>query len=148
MIGAHLMSPWDARADGHARDASMAPVARGRRLRTVNNAITALLRAAAAVRKPGDPPPITSAPRKVLFVKLVGLGDAVMVRSLAGHLQRALPEVEIGMLGGPATADVLGALPRVTVHQYDPANLDRGLRAGLRVLRADKEASRYNVELR
>jgi heptosyltransferase-2 len=136
MMGARLVSPADSRTGDHPRDASLAPVARRRRLRTVNDAMTGLLRAAAAAQERRDPAPIASAPRKVLFVKLVGLGDAVMVRSLAEHLQRVRPEVEIGMLGGPATADVLGALPRVTVHQYDPANLDRGLRAGLRVLRA------------
>ena len=141
MMGARLVLPSDSGTGRHPQDASAVPFASRQRLRTLNSAITVLLRVAAAFHERRDAAPLTSTPRKVLFVKLVGLGDAVMVRSLAEHLQRARPEVEIGMLAGPATAEVLGALPRVRVHQYDPANLDRGLRAGLRALRAIRRQS-------
>ena len=51
--------------------------------------------------------PLSTVPRRILAVKVHGLGDSVMVRSLLEHFRRRHPDVEIGVLAGPANRDVL-----------------------------------------
>lgn len=46
-------------------------------------------------------------PRKLLVMKLSGLGDAVMVRSLIEHMREQDPALQIGVLGGPSTIEML-----------------------------------------
>jgi ADP-heptose:LPS heptosyltransferase len=65
--------------------------------------------------------------RRLLVAKLVGMGDAVLVRSLVERLMHTHPEIEIGALAGPATREVLETIPRVRLHTYDPAGGDFGL---------------------
>src|SRR5687768_4155872 len=66
--------------------------------------------------------------RRLLIVKLVGMGDAVLIRSLMHHLKCAHPHLEIGALAGPATREVLETIPEVRLHTYDPARADVGIR--------------------
>ncbi len=68
-----------------------------------------------------EPPPTAT---RVLMVKLVGMGDAVLMRSVIAHLQRRRPELTIGVLAGPATRPVLGTIHRVRVHSFDPGGAD------------------------
>ncbi len=65
--------------------------------------------------------------RRILLAKLVGMGDAVLIRSLAEHLRGLRPDADIGVLAGPATREILGVNSSFRVHHYDPAGADRGL---------------------
>jgi heptosyltransferase-2 len=76
----------------------------------------------------GPTAPVPIGPvRRLLVVKLVGMGDAVLMRSLIVHLQRACPSIELGILAGPTTREVLETLPHVRLHTYDPARADFGV---------------------
>jgi heptosyltransferase-2 len=63
--------------------------------------------------------PDTSA-RKLLVIKLSGLGDAVMVRSLINHFRKRDPMLKIGVLGGPSTIEALSSCSDFRVHRYQP----------------------------
>lgn len=71
-------------------------------------------------------------PGRILAVKVHGMGDAVMVRSILEHLRRRHPEVEIGVLAGRANSDVLTTGSNFQLHRYDPRSL--GLAAVMRTL--------------
>ena len=77
-----------------------------------------------------DPAPLSRAPRRLIAVKVHGMGDAVMVRSLLEHLHRRHPAMEIGVLAGPATREVLSVGSLFRVHVYDQNK--RGFRAIVR----------------
>jgi ADP-heptose:LPS heptosyltransferase len=68
--------------------------------------------------------PLRTVPRRILAVKVHGMGDGVMVRSLLDHLQRRHPVVEIGVLAGPANRDVLTVDSKFHLHLYDRASLN------------------------
>lgn len=54
--------------------------------------------------------------RRLLIVKVNGMGDAVMIRSIMEHVKRRSPELQIGVLVGRQTSEVmtLGADLRCT----------------------------------
>jgi hypothetical protein len=54
-----------------------------------------------------DAHPLATVPRRILAVKVHGLGDSVMVRSILEHFRRRHGEVEIGVMAGAANRDVL-----------------------------------------
>lgn len=113
-------------------------------LRRVNRVARAVLQ-----KLPAAPRPAAQAPRvvrwqRILLVKLVGMGDSVMVRSLADHLQRLVPDAGIGVLAGPATREVLGVNSNFMVHHYDPSGSDRGIWRALAKVREIREQS-YDV---
>lgn len=70
--------------------------------------------------------PVLAVPRRLLAVKVHGLGDSVMVRSLLDHFHRRHPEAEIGVLAGSASRDVLTAGSSFQLHHYDRRNLGPG----------------------
>ena len=76
-------------------------------------------------RKPldGVAVPLSDLPRRILAVKVHGLGDSVMVRSLLEHLSRRHPDLEIGVLAGAANREVLTASSSFVLHQYDQRGL-------------------------
>ena len=79
-------------------------------IRRIDAALQAVLAAFGPSHTKGfAPAPLSGPKRRVLLVKLVGMGDAVLVRSLAEHLQRVRPDLEIGVLAGAATCEVLGS---------------------------------------
>ena len=45
--------------------------------------------------------------RRLLIVKVNGMGDSVMIRSIAEHLRQRRPDLEIGVVVGPATREVM-----------------------------------------
>lgn len=104
-------------------------------LRALNSAAAQALLAAGRSRTLSRPWRPVGPVRHVLVVKLVGMGDAVLVRSLVEHVQRAHPRIQIGALAGPSTREVFETLPRVRLHTYDPAAADFGVARGVAKLR-------------
>jgi heptosyltransferase-2 len=88
--------------------------------------------------------PLSTVPRRVLVVKVHGLGDSVMVRSLLEHFRRRHPNVDIGVLAGPANRDVLTTGSEYHLHEYDQRTLSAG--TILRTL-ADIRKLRYEAAI-
>jgi lipopolysaccharide heptosyltransferase II len=88
--------------------------------------------------------PLSTVPRRILAVKVHGLGDSVMVRSILEHFRRRHPGVEIGILAGPANRDVLTTGSEYQLHQYDQRTL--GVSTILRTLR-DIRKRRYEAAI-
>jgi len=112
----------------------------------VNAAAASVLRLLPVPRRPSVPTEGVGPWRRILLVKLVGMGDGVMIRSLAEHIRRLRPDAEIGVLVGPATRDVMGLNAPFTTHLYDPAGGDRGISRFLAQVRAIRSA-RYDLVL-
>jgi len=74
---------------------------------------------------PSDQSPSSTVhvPKRLLAVKVHGLGDTVMVRAILEHLRRRNPEIEIGILAGPATHEILSAESNFRIHLYEPQRL-------------------------
>lgn len=107
-----------------------------------NRAIDGALRLLPAAGAQESAPPQEA--RRVLMVKLVGMGDAVLMRSVVEHLQRRRPELAIGVLAGPPTKHVLETLPGVRVHAFDPGGADAWPRRQLAMIRELRRES-YDV---
>jgi ADP-heptose:LPS heptosyltransferase len=75
----------------------------------------------------------------VLVVKVHGMGDAVLVRSAIEHLRRRDPSLEIGVLAGEATQEVLTVGSNFATHLYSQKQLT--LWSTLRTLREIKARS-------
>ncbi len=67
--------------------------------------------------------PLPAVPRRLLVVKVFGMGDSVLVRSLTQHLTVRNPEMEIGVLVGPATRELMTLGADFRVHQYTHRSL-------------------------
>jgi ADP-heptose:LPS heptosyltransferase len=63
--------------------------------------------------------PAKQSPRRLLIVKVHGMGDSVLIRALIELLQRTHSEVEIGVMVGSATRELMTAGLRVRSHGYD-----------------------------
>jgi heptosyltransferase II len=63
--------------------------------------------------------PLGLFPRRLLIVKVHGMGDSVLVRAVIELLARTYPEVEIGVLTGSATRELMTAGLSVRNHGYD-----------------------------
>jgi heptosyltransferase-2 len=109
-------------------------------LRTANRAAERALLATGHAAGPRACRPIGAVGR-VLVAKLVGMGDAVLVRSLVEHLLRVHPRIQIGALAGPSTREVFETIPGVNLHTYDPAGEDRGMSKGSAKLREVRAAA-------
>jgi ADP-heptose:LPS heptosyltransferase len=72
----------------------------------------------------GDARPLATVPRRILAVKVHGLGDSVMVRSILEHVRRRHSEVVIGVMAGAANRDVLTAGSSFQLHQYEQRSLN------------------------
>lgn len=108
-------------------------------LKTANRAIEHSLRVLPQSAAPSGAPAPPA--RKVLMVKLVGMGDAVIMRSIIEHLRRERPDLAVGVLAGPSTRAVLETLPDVTVHTFDPAGDDVTPRRAYEKVREIRRAS-------
>jgi ADP-heptose:LPS heptosyltransferase len=71
--------------------------------------------------------PLSTVPRRILVVKVHGLGDSVMVRSILEHFRRRHPDVDIGILAGPANRDVLTTGSNFHLHQYNQRTVSAGM---------------------
>jgi ADP-heptose:LPS heptosyltransferase len=65
-------------------------------------------------------------PRRLLAVKVHGLGDSVMVRSLLENFHQRHPYAEIGVLAGPANRELLTVGSRFQLHLYDQRSSSLG----------------------
>ena len=83
-------------------------------------------------------------PRRLLVVKVHGMGDSVLIRSLVEHFRRRDPPCKIGVLAGPATRDVLTMGSNFDLHGYHQGTL--GLAAIARSFRAIR-ACHYEAAL-
>ncbi len=89
-----------------------------------------------------DPAPLPRVPHRLLAVKVHGMGDAVMVRSLLEELRNRHPQMEIGVLVGTATRDVMSLGSDFRVHAYEQKNA--GVRA---IVRSAIEIRRSSYEV-
>ena len=95
----------------------------------------------------GDPTALPRLPDRLLVVKVHGMGDAVMVRLLVEHLHHRHPELEIGVLGGASTCEVMGFGSRFRVHSYEQRGLSAGaILRGLGELRRCRYDAVLNLE--
>jgi ADP-heptose:LPS heptosyltransferase len=62
--------------------------------------------------------PLREVPQRLLVVKVFGMGDGVLVRSLIEHLKARNPGLEIGVLLGPATRESLTLGADFWIHEY------------------------------
>jgi heptosyltransferase-2 len=67
-----------------------------------------------------EPPASSGVPRRILAVKVHGLGDAVMIRMLLERLKSRHPGLQIGVLAGPSTREVMTLGGEFSLHAYDP----------------------------
>jgi ADP-heptose:LPS heptosyltransferase len=79
-----------------------------------------------------DHSPLPTVPRRLLVVKVFGMGDAVLVRSIIEHLLSRNPEMEVSVLVGPATRELMTLGHNFHTHEYAPRELT--LRIGLKRL--------------
>ncbi len=70
-----------------------------------------------------DARPLPKLPSRLLVVKVHGMGDSIMVRSLIEHLHLMHPEIQIGIMAGSATRDVLTLGSDFELHEYNQQNL-------------------------
>jgi ADP-heptose:LPS heptosyltransferase len=64
-----------------------------------------------------------ASPRRLLIVKVHGMGDSVLIRAIIERIQRVHPEVEIGVLVGSATRELMTSGLNLRVHTYDQRHL-------------------------
>jgi heptosyltransferase-3 len=93
---------------------------------------------------PRHTPPAPRPPRKLLAVKVHGMGDSIMVRSILEHLCRFRRNLQLGVLVGPATREVMTLGSEFVTHTYDPQS--RGLAAIAHELRQIRK-QRYDTVL-
>ena len=86
-------------------------------------------------------------PRRLLVVKVFGMGDSILVRSLIEHLAARNPEMEMGVLVGPATRESMALGANFGVHQYTQRTLTlRTAFNSLREIRRGRYDAILNLE--
>jgi heptosyltransferase-2 len=87
----------------------------------------------------GRPAPGTissSGPRNILVIKLVGLGDTVLMLTPLARLRREFPEVRITVLVTPFSVGILTAQPSIDeTIVYDVFGDDRGIPGIIKIIR-------------
>jgi ADP-heptose:LPS heptosyltransferase len=76
--------------------------------------------------------PLPSIPRRLLVVKVFGMGDSVLIRSIVERLRARHPALQIGVLVSPATRELMTTEGCSRIHQYVPRELS--IRAALQML--------------
>ncbi len=88
--------------------------------------------------------PLASVPARLLLVKAVGLGDSVLIRSIAEYLRGLHPDLQIGILVCPPCREVMSCNSDFRVHCYEPRK--DGLAGVVRTLSAVRTA-RYDAAI-
>ena len=88
--------------------------------------------------------PLAVIPRRLLVVKVFGMGDSILIRSIIEALRERHPEMQIGVLVGPATREVMTVGESFRVHQYVPRKLST--RSALQILK-DIRSCHYDTIL-
>jgi len=71
-----------------------------------------------------------------LIVKVHGMGDSVLIRLIIEQLKKRNPDIDIGVLAGPATREMLTMSTELRVHSYDQKALSvRSAYSALREIR-------------
>jgi ADP-heptose:LPS heptosyltransferase len=70
-----------------------------------------------------DSAPLGQIPRHLLVVKVHGMGDSVLIRSILEKLRARNSAMRIGILAGPGTVDILSQGADFIVHLYHPKEL-------------------------
>ena len=87
---------------------------------------------------------LPTTPRRLLVVKVFGMGDSILIRSIIELLHERHPGMQIGVLVGPATREVMTAGASFRVHDYVPQKLS--VWSALRTLR-DIRGCHYDAVL-
>lgn len=82
-----------------------------------------LLRVATGRHPEGEPTPLPRVPNRLLMVKVHGMGDSVMIRSLLDQLCARHPGMETGVMAGPATHEIMSLGSCFRVHSYKQKGL-------------------------
>ena len=91
--------------------------------------------------------PLHTAPGRLLVVKVFGMGDSVLIRSLIDHLVARNPALDVGVLVGTATRELLTLGTNFRVHQYTQQKLTpRTALASLREIRRCRYDAILNFE--
>jgi heptosyltransferase II len=106
--------------------------------------VDSVLRRLSSRAMPIDSRPLESVPRRLLVVKVHGMGDSVLIRLLIQQLLKRNPEISLGVLAGPATRELLTLGNGSQVYLYDQKQL--GVRVALRTLLQIRRA-RYEAIL-
>jgi heptosyltransferase III len=85
-----------------------------------------LLRQLPAPNPANTTTPLSAVPRRLLVVKVHGMGDAVLIRLIMEQLKSRHPEIDIGVLAGTATVEVLTLDSNFRVHMYSQKDLGIG----------------------
>jgi ADP-heptose:LPS heptosyltransferase len=80
----------------------------------------------------GAAAPLSQVPRRLLVVKVHGMGDSVLVRAILQQLQSRFPDMDIGVLVGAGTAEIMTLDSNFRPHMYSQKQLS--LRSALRTL--------------
>jgi ADP-heptose:LPS heptosyltransferase len=67
--------------------------------------------------------PLATIPRRLLVVKVFGIGDSILIRSIIEHLRERHPEMQIGVMVGPPTREIMTLGAQFKVHQYTQRTL-------------------------
>jgi len=67
--------------------------------------------------------PLPAIPRRLLIVKVFGMGDSILIRSIIERLRERHPDMQIGVLVGPTTREIMTANASFRIHQYIPRTL-------------------------
>ena len=82
--------------------------------------------------------PMVSVPRRLLIVKVHGLGDSVLIRLIIEQLRERNPDMDIGVLTGPATREILTMGTSLRVHTYSQKELS--MRSAFTIMRDIRRA--------
>jgi heptosyltransferase-2 len=88
--------------------------------------------------------PLPTIQRRLLVVKVFGMGDSILVRSIIESLRERHPDMQIGVLVGPATREVMTVGTSFRIHQYVPRKLS--MRSALQTLK-DIRSCHYDTIL-
>lgn len=86
-------------------------------------AIESLLRSIGNGAVPTAGQPLAEVPRRLLIVKVHGMGDSVLIRLIIEQLRRRNPQMDIGVLSGPATREILTLGTGFRAHSYSQKEL-------------------------
>lgn len=101
----------------------MAPSPQGPRLKWLMAGVLRLLTSASGRKVNSEVKAARHFPRKLLVVKVHGMGDSVLIRAIMELLKRVHPEVEIGVMVGSATRELMTSGLNVRSHGYDQGNV-------------------------
>jgi heptosyltransferase-2 len=112
---------------------ALANAARRPRLTAGLERVLRVLPACAALRATT---PLESIPRRLLVVKVHGMGDGVLIRLIMEQLRKRHATMQIGVLAGAATREILTLGTDFRIHLYDQKGLtSRGAFDSLREIR-------------